>query len=158
MSGYFEAAESGQVDVLQKFEETGRDLMIRDIEKLTLLHHAAEGGHVEACKVLVQSGRVDINAQDGEGRTPLHRASLKGHVPVVDYLRERGASTDVQDFFGHTPLSYLPQGAKLVYARGDLDSTQLVDGRQGISALDTLTPGHVIYGQGAVAQAMGIRQ
>ncbi|KAJ1629823.1 ankyrin repeat-containing domain protein, partial [Pavlovales sp. CCMP2436] len=76
------------------------------VNGMSLLHFAAQNGHLEACQLLVQSGpaRVDIEQQDREGRTALHWACLGAHVAVGRYLESVGASTDTQDQFGRTAL------------------------------------------------------
>ena len=58
---------------------------------------------VEAARYLVELG-VDVNAADEEGNTALHRAALNGLDPVVQLLVERGASIDVTNKLGQTPL------------------------------------------------------
>lgn len=52
-------------------------------EGLNLLHFAARLGYLEAAKLLV-SERLDINATDNEGRTPLHHASCEEGLRCID--------------------------------------------------------------------------
>jgi ankyrin repeat protein len=47
---------------------------------------------------------ADVNAKDTEGLTPLHWASLWGHVRVFKELLKHGADTDAKTIFGSTPL------------------------------------------------------
>lgn len=105
-------------------------------------------------RLLIDSGRVDIERQDREGRTPLHWACHEAHVAVERFLELSGASTDAQDQYGRTPLSYLPQKARMTGARDGPRNVPKMDGSAENVMHDTLQPGHTIYSQGAVAQAV----
>lgn len=50
MAGYFEAGELGHVEKLAFFVESERDLTVADGDGMTLLHHAAKNGHLDACR------------------------------------------------------------------------------------------------------------
>jgi ankyrin repeat protein len=58
---------------------------------------------IETIKLLLAAG-LDINAAESTGRTALHGAALQGFDPVVQFLVEKGASLDVKDRNGRTPL------------------------------------------------------
>lgn len=45
-----------------------------------------------------------MNAADGHGFTPLHRAAVYGHVETPKVLLARGAKPDARDKEGQTPL------------------------------------------------------
>jgi ankyrin repeat protein len=72
------------------------------------LHDAAELGHLESVRLLLDLGFA-VDSREGPerwpGSTPLHRAALKGHLPVVRELVARGAPLDVREqSFGGTPI------------------------------------------------------
>ena len=68
------------------------------------LHDAARYGNLERVKFLHEQGVEHDNA-DSEGRTPLWRASSNGHLDVVQYLVEHGASLETTaNGTGVTPL------------------------------------------------------
>ena len=55
-----------------------------------LLKLAVLSGAQPAVRIHVQRG-VDLNATDGEGRSPLMLAALKGHIEICRLLLEAGA-------------------------------------------------------------------
>ena len=84
-------------------------------------------------EALVKAG-ADINAQDGEGNTPLMTAVRKHDIPLIKKLLSLGAKTDVADKDGNTPiqlaqkdtevmLTLLRAGAKLPLNENILSKT-----------------------------------
>ena len=57
------------------------------------LHLAAEEGHLDAVKLLVQRG-ASVNVRDRWGTTPLKGALRNTHNDVADFLKDSGAETD----------------------------------------------------------------
>ena len=63
----------------------------------TPLVFAAKEGFVEICDTLLKSPDIDVNGQDGNGRTALHHASCAGHARVVELLlRKREVNVNVR--------------------------------------------------------------
>ncbi|RKL35155.1 hypothetical protein BFJ70_g8013 [Fusarium oxysporum] len=54
---------------------------------------AAEQGHLEATKLLIESA-WDIHGKGKSGDEALHRASAQGHVPIIELLVEKGAEVN----------------------------------------------------------------
>jgi len=71
-------------------------------DRRTLLHKAAEEGHLEAAEALVMQG--DQNRIDKLGWTPLHDAAREGRSSIVQLLLASGADSSIQDIGGETPL------------------------------------------------------
>jgi len=69
--------------------------------------HAARKNKLEFIKMLFEDG-VRLNTQDDMqfGNTALHAACSSGHLRIVEYLLENGASTDIPNEGGYTPLFY----------------------------------------------------
>lgn len=55
-------------------------------------------------KAQLDSGRLDINEVDDDGRAPLHRAIDLGDEDLARRLVEAGADVDLCDRWGNTPL------------------------------------------------------
>ena len=73
-------------------------------ECMTPLHHAAEHGHVEPMRLLLEAG-AEIDAQrEEEEMAPLHNAAHMGHLEAVRFLVQNGAQKDLTDGYGSTPL------------------------------------------------------
>ncbi|KAF9370356.1 hypothetical protein BGX21_005589 [Mortierella sp. AD011] len=73
-------------------------------ERVNDLHEMAAIGNLKAVLHYCQSG-VNINAQNKmNGWTALHWATHRGHEPIVRALLMRGASKDVENKKGQTPV------------------------------------------------------
>nr|XP_053654674.1 serine/threonine-protein phosphatase 6 regulatory ankyrin repeat subunit B-like [Cherax quadricarinatus] len=106
------------------------------VKGVTVLHIAAEAGHDDCVKMLLDAG-ADVNCQDDDGQTPLyyavknnnvdivqmllnnsrcdprnkggtvlHIAVVKGYDDCVKMLLDAGADVNCQDDYGQTPLYY----------------------------------------------------
>ncbi|KAL6634308.1 hypothetical protein ACP70R_026979 [Stipagrostis hirtigluma subsp. patula] len=70
------------------------------------LHMAVDGAaadKLEVCRYLVEELRVDVNAVDNLGRTPLFFMAL-GKAVVLKYLLDHGANPNIADHEGLSPL------------------------------------------------------
>lgn len=78
---------------------------IVDNDGNTPLHFAAaEVNQVEMIGFLVNEQGLDVNQQNSFGRTALHKAVARGYRDVITALIQLGASLDLQDAAGQTPL------------------------------------------------------
>ena len=69
------------------------------------LHIASSEGHLEihVAETLVEN-HSNLNIQTNQGLTPLHMASLGGHLHTVNMLLVAGADLNLTDSRGSTPL------------------------------------------------------
>ena len=70
------------------------------------LHWALRGHNLKdgsVLRLLLENG-ANVNAQNQDGRTPLHVASFDGVLEVVRLLLEHGADVEVKDKYGETAL------------------------------------------------------
>jgi ankyrin repeat protein len=80
------------------------DLIAKD---WTVFAWATDNGNKDIVKLLLDTGKVDVDAKDKEGRTPLWWAARSGHEAVVKLLLETGkVDVDVKDQERRTPLSW----------------------------------------------------
>ncbi|XP_051970094.1 transient receptor potential cation channel subfamily A member 1-like isoform X1 [Xyrauchen texanus] len=101
------AVRGGNTDVIKLCIIKGAKVDQQQCDKSTALHFACTQGAIEAVKIMLSSyNRVEdiINIRDGANQTPLHRATLFGHVELADYLVSKGAEVDCIDCKGLSPL------------------------------------------------------
>lgn len=69
----------------------------------TLLHVVALRNDLKTASLLLDSGRVNLNAPDKDDRTPLHLANLKQNRKMIALLTQAGASDSMVDDSGAKP-------------------------------------------------------
>eukprot|EP00435_Cladocopium_sp_Y103_P066776 s166_g29.t1 len=88
------ASMDNDVFALEKLLQHPRNPNVRDADGDTPLHHAAEEGHVEPMRLLLEAGaETDVRDTTAEGWTPLLLAALMGNVDSVSLLLETGSDT-----------------------------------------------------------------
>ncbi|XP_058459318.1 uncharacterized protein LOC131435441 [Malaya genurostris] len=90
------------------------------------LHAAAELGHLELVKILLES-KSDVNATNDKNWMPLHAASLNGHTEVVKMLIQHGADVNCKILDGCTPLHYAVETGRLEITKQLLEHGAYVD-------------------------------
>ncbi|KAL1566753.1 hypothetical protein AAHA92_02325 [Salvia divinorum] len=135
------AAFYGDLYQLKSVIRSGADPNKKDYDGRTALHLAASKGYEDITLFLIQE-RVDINAEDNFGNTPLLEAIKNGHDRVASLLSKEGAILKIDN-----AGSYLCS----VVARGDSDFLRrlLSNGMDPNSKdYDHRTPLHVAASQG----------
>ncbi|KAI9334016.1 ankyrin repeat-containing domain protein [Obelidium mucronatum] len=69
----------------------------------TPLHLSALNGHVDAARLLLDSG-ASVNGENAVIDTPLHGAARNGHIDAVRLLLDSGASVNAESYEDWTPL------------------------------------------------------
>lgn len=69
----------------------------------SLLHSAVQNGHVDLVKLLIEN-KLDVNAIDSQGLTPLHYAAHLGHIEkfgqIMKILLDNKADYNIADNTG----------------------------------------------------------
>eukprot|EP00854_Cymbomonas_tetramitiformis_P034548 gene34548-biopygen33158 len=119
LNAVWHAAERGHAEVLRVLwdtslslkgvssagitsETSGADFNLFAREGRTPAHVAAEGGFVEALRVLKEAG-ADLSHVANGGRTPAHWAAEGGHVEALRVIYKVGADLSHADNIGWTP-------------------------------------------------------
>ncbi|XP_065225000.1 transient receptor potential channel pyrexia-like [Planococcus citri] len=84
------AVLSGNLDGTKMLIKFGAHLRITARNNRTLAHAAAEKGHLEILRLILNMDRALINAKTDDGETALHLASLEGHLDCVQLLLQKG--------------------------------------------------------------------
>ncbi|GAA5980401.1 hypothetical protein JCM10908_001642 [Rhodotorula pacifica] len=71
---------------------------------LAPIHFAAQNGHEDVVKWLVEEAGALPDFEDADGETPLHKAALRGHLDVCRFLLSRQVDVNAADNDGWTPL------------------------------------------------------
>lgn len=100
------AAEFGCTESLEILVERGANVSARNHRSQTALHLAARSHSLECVEVLLRSGRCEANAEDSDGRTPLHLALGRSLLAydVTEFLISWRADVNKADKYGYTPL------------------------------------------------------
>ena len=81
---------------------------------MTPLHLVAGGQSSNAAAAefleLLLINNADVNATDGNGRTPLHSATIQGYTAFALQLLARGADVNARTSKGETPLHFAAIG------------------------------------------------
>lgn len=95
---------AGLANMTKLLLQTGAYIELRDYAQRTPLHHAAFYGHEDIIPMLLQSG-ANIDAVDCDSRAALHyTVRLDDYLNSSKLLVQRGATLDLQDLVGFTPL------------------------------------------------------
>ena len=85
------AAWSGDSELLLYLIENGSDIFIETKDGRSCLHLTAEQGHLNICRMLLQSYNFVNHERDDDGLTVLHSAVLSGELELLQYLIENGS-------------------------------------------------------------------
>uniref|UniRef100_A0A6Q2YM74 Euchromatic histone-lysine N-methyltransferase 2 n=1 Tax=Esox lucius TaxID=8010 RepID=A0A6Q2YM74_ESOLU len=92
-----EAIVNNHVDVTKYLVQSGACVYQTEEDGYTGLHHASKLGNLEIVTLLLETGQVDINAQDSGGWTPIIWAAEHKHIQVIRALLNRGADVTLKD-------------------------------------------------------------
>jgi ankyrin repeat protein len=106
----------------------------------TTLAYAAINGHASIVQALLETGQVNVNYRDRQGRTPFSYAAGNGHVEVVrTMLTVAGIDFDGGCRSGNSPLYYAVDGNHEAVVRLLLDTAGVRPGPLNVSRITPLT-------------------
>ncbi len=98
------AARTGDLEQLGIIlGESSSLINVQDENKMTPLHHAIDGGHLEAATLLISKG-ADVNTVNFKEETPLHIAAYAGSASGVKLLLKHGGDPASREMRDRTPL------------------------------------------------------
>jgi hypothetical protein len=116
---FWEAAKSGNLEVVQRLRSEGVDVDIYGSTVgvdfgCTALFWAAKHDHKEIAQFLLDK-EAYIDAGAGMGGSPLHIAAYEGHSEIVELLISKGANAEAKTGDGKTVLDFANEEiAKLI--------------------------------------------
>jgi len=114
----------------------------RDASGRTLLHRAAQRGHLEEVINIYNQNQDLLNEEDNAGYIPLHEASLSGHTDVVNFLLSSGSYVDKQSHTDKdTPLMDAVENGHLEVVRLLLEkgADPKIRNKSGADALELMS-------------------
>lgn len=99
------SAQSYVFEQIRCLIDNGADVNCFDNIGYTPLHIAAEFGNEEMVKYFIEECHMDPDISDGNG-SPLLKASREGHLPIVEFLVDKGADIYCCDEDGYTGLHF----------------------------------------------------
>ncbi|KAL1885699.1 hypothetical protein Plec18167_001194 [Paecilomyces lecythidis] len=112
-----------------------------DFDRNSLLW-AAERGHESVVKLLLQTGKVDLNIKDPEfSKTPLAYAAENGHRAIAELLLGTGeVDPNLDSKEGWTPLAYAAKNGhdaivKMLLGTGKVDADSVTKDKYGLTPI-----------------------
>jgi ankyrin repeat protein len=124
------AAKRGDYEILENLYNFGAilDIVSNCESRMLPIHWAASDGKLNSIRFLLEH-RVDINAQDANGCTPLVISTQYNQIDTTIYLIKNGADLTLKDTNGDTALHWAAYkgfeelvGLLLHFMPNDLDS------------------------------------
>ena len=82
-------AKDGQHPKINFLVKMGVNIHIKTNDGMSCLHIAAQNGHLNLCKKLVNKHNFDVNMTDNEGFTALHDSILHGTCQLVNFFMKK---------------------------------------------------------------------
>ena len=107
---YADEGEKEQIEseIEKEIERLKEEVLSKDDHLTTYgnktLFIEANRGRINRVKTYLESGQFDVNYVTKNGDTPLHIASYKGHLEIIEFLLSKGADPNLVNKLWETPL------------------------------------------------------
>ncbi|CRG86355.1 hypothetical protein PISL3812_03360 [Talaromyces islandicus] len=101
----FHATLQGRTEIVELLLSKGADPRIRDFKGSYIGGAAAQNGHVDTLKCILDYDTSALESLNVADHTPLALAAKNGHLDVVDLLLAYGANVNARNLTGRTPLA-----------------------------------------------------
>lgn len=102
----------GQLDILKLLLEAGANIEAKDTKRQTPLHLAASYKVAAEIVTFLVNNHANLNALDGDGKTPLIHSAMEGYLETTKILVARGARIDIKDKNGKTAADQASSNVK----------------------------------------------
>ncbi|KAJ6072623.1 hypothetical protein N7467_010708 [Penicillium canescens] len=116
------AAQGGLTRVIGEYIRQNLEIDAPDSRGKTPLAYAATGGHLETCRILLQSNRTNPNRESLDGETPVLLAAYSRNTEVLKVLIDHGANPDSGDDCSENALSVAAWNGDIEMMRVLLDN------------------------------------
>ena len=79
----------GQIGIVRAILAQVSDKNPPNLSNVTPLHFAAQNGHFEVVKAIIDMIEIEKNPPEDFGTTPLHLSAMYDHLDIVDYIINR---------------------------------------------------------------------
>ncbi|GAB5356204.1 hypothetical protein AAMO2058_000270800 [Amorphochlora amoebiformis] len=118
-------ALSGNIEAVRKAIKSGARVERTDRFGRTALMHAANRGHMELVRVLVEEFGAKVRAKDNQCRNAVMDAAMEGHADIIRLLAQRfGANVHSSNKYGATALTYGAHEGRLEVVRTLVEDCQ----------------------------------
>ena len=100
------SAEAGHIEITKILLVAGANPLAKDDIDMTALHMSANDGNAEICDLLIKMAPSLLDALDNIKMSALHYAAGGGYIEVVKVLLQHGATIDLKNDDGETPLDW----------------------------------------------------
>jgi len=104
-AAFREAAMHGSIGTVKELAKIADVHAVEKNSGRSALHKAAFWGHQDTVRFLLEVCKLDINAKDFNGDTPLHDAVKYNHPSVVEILVANKADVNIKNKEGKDPLA-----------------------------------------------------
>ena len=100
------AASLGKLDIFQYLYEKGANTEPNQLNRNTLISAATVNGRLDIVKYILNTEEIDINKQESDGSTVIHKAAGTGQIEVLRYFLDGSGNVNVKDRNNNTPINY----------------------------------------------------